>query len=91
MRAAATTSPFAADNQQELQEQWIVWKKQEIKDAYIQTDRRSERLPAAELPASQEPQMVSMPRPVYRHRQYDAVISRMKAAQKQVGTYSDWT
>ena len=53
-----------------------------------QTDSRSVYTPPVTPPMQEKPVYV-MPKP--RHGQYDAVLKRMKAAQKQTGHYSAWT
>lgn len=82
---AATTSPFAAAGA-EFEEQWITWK---LLSDHEEPPRREPRIPAAALPRVEEAaEPPVIPRPVYRHQQYDAVIRRMKTAQQQTGAYS---
>lgn len=76
---AAATSPFVHAGEG-FEEAWVLWK----------SGRYGEK-PAeavAPEPLQPEPPLPPMPRPVYRHQQYDAVIRRMKNAQQQTGAYS---
>lgn len=71
---AAATSPFVHAGEG-FEEAWVLWKS----GSYGDTPKEA---------VAQEPPMPPMPRPVYRHQQYDAVIRRMKNAQQQTGAYS---
>ena len=72
---AATTSPFASAGES-FGEAWVLWQKR--------------HQPEPESPPPPVPEEVPLPRPIYHHRQYDAVIRRMKTAQQQTGSYSAW-
>lgn len=100
MKDTAATSPFAALSSQEQKEKWICWQCQhaaeyipvEAEEKPTPDQKRSVPLPELRLP--QEPdrtQTVSLPKPTVRHSQYDAVIKRMKNAQRQATAYKSWS
>ena len=77
---AAATSPFVEAGEG-FEEAWILWKAAHGEPAHYD--------PVPQAPSGstlQEPPAI--PRPVYRHQQYDAVIRRMKNAQQQTGAYT---
>lgn len=102
MRAAASVSPFAAKTSQEQKEQWIWWQCQ--KDAtvpVVENPAAMEERPAVNRLPERETQQRELPEAANRpstnppvmmqphHRQYDAIMKRMKAAQGRVGTFTD--
>jgi len=104
MKQASTVSPFAQLSKREQKEKWICWQAQQEK--HTSACERSVQLPPLRLPVvhqtddgrdeakqtevSYKQTEVSFPAPV-RHGQYSAVISKMKAAQKQAGAYTSWS
>lgn len=104
MKETASASPFAALSSQEQKEKWICWQCQHAAE-YIPADEpakepvRSVSLPELRLPQSpasettdgrSNPTAVQQ-RPAIHHGQYDAVIRRMKTAQRQAGAYTAWS
>lgn len=104
MKEPASASPFAALSSQEQKEKWICWQCQHAAE-YIPTDEpaketiRSVSLPELRLPQSpakeatdcrSNPTAVQQ-RPLIHHGQYDAVIRRMKTAQRQASAYTVWS
>lgn len=103
MKEPASASPFAALSSQEQKEKWICWQCQHAAE-YIPTDEptkesvRSVSLPELHLPQSPAKEMtdrrsnptVVRQNSLIHHGQYDAVIRRMKTAQRQAGAYMSW-
>lgn len=96
---ALTASPFAALDTREKMEQWIWWQCQHPKDVATGTDlealtlpelKKTERKEEAKEPTQAVP-LRTQAMPPIRHGQYDAVIKRMKMAQKQTTAYIPWT
>ena len=87
MRESSEKSPFAALDSREQLGRWRA----------LQTDERAAREMLARLPKLHEnteeeapvAQMRQMPQQT-RHSQYDAVINRMKNAQRKTGDYRSW-
>lgn len=104
MKEPASASPFAALSSQEQKEKWICWQCQHTAE-YIPTDEptkesiRSVPLPELRLPQSPAKETTdrrSNPTAIQqktsiRHGQYDAVIRRMKTAQRQASAYTVWS
>ncbi len=101
MKEPAAVSPFAALSRQEQKEQWICWQCQRgpepVEAKPTMDENRSVSLPGLRLPtqespkpteAPQKPTTVARTRPY--HGQYDAVIRKMKQAQRQTGAYTSW-
>lgn len=101
MKEPAAVSPFAALSRQEQKEQWICWQCQRgpepVETKPTVDSDRSVPLPELKLPtedtskqteSSNKPTKVARPRPY--HGQYDAVIRKMKQAQRQTGAYTSW-
>ncbi len=101
MKEPAAVSPFAALSRQEQKEQWICWQCQrgpeQVEAKPTAEDDRSVSLPGFKLPTQEpskptedpkKPTTVARPRPY--HGQYDAVIRKMKQAQRQTGAYTSW-
>lgn len=87
------TSPFAAKTRQEQLEQWICWQQE-------QRARRASGTLTEELPARETPENPPEPEPEMRnnqpmmklgHRQYDAVMSKMRQARKLAGSDQQWS
>lgn len=101
MKEPAVVSPFAALSHQEQKEQWICWQCQRgpkpIEAKPTVDDVRSVSLPELKLPTEESSKPTESPskqtevaRPRPYHGQYDAVIRKMKQAQRQTGAYASW-
>lgn len=94
MKEAAATSPFAALSHQEQKERWICWQCQRVAQAPREVPEKQESapaLPTIRLPQAPAPeQKPAQPVPPIRHSQYDAVVGRMRSAQKQATAYRSW-
>jgi len=86
MKDPAAVSPFAAKSSQEQKEQWIWWQCQ--RDALLPVEERMEQPPEAPLKPAEEEMPFQPVRPKIYHSQYDAVIRRMRTAQKQASHYT---
>lgn len=83
-------SPFAAMTRQQQKEQWICWQSQkqskvtDIKQEPTDADLGSESVLEASKPTESRASEFKI-----HHGQYDAILARMKQAQKQARSYID--
>lgn len=88
MGKPSTISPFAALNSQQQKEQWICWQSQkqseniDVEDKPTETDLRSESVLDESKPTAGRVAKTY-------HSQYNAVLKRMKQAQRQASCYID--
>lgn len=88
MGKPSTVSPFAALNSQQQKEQWICWQSQkqseniDIEAKPTKADSRSESVLNESKPT------IGRIAKTY-HSQYNAVLKRMKQAQRQASCYID--
>lgn len=87
------TSPFAAKTRQEQLEQWICWQQE-------QRARKTGGTLAEELPVREEPEQPQEPETAVQpnlppmrigHRQYDAVMNKMRHARQLAGSDQQWS
>ena len=80
MRAAG--SPFQAKSSQEQKEQWIWWQCQR------DTVPPEEEAPPVNVLLERDAPPMPIPVQPTRHQQYDAIMQRMKVAQRRTGAFT---
>ena len=83
MNEARRTSPFAANQQQSQLEKWICRQHQQQELPQEQIDMPAETVHSEKVNTVQAAQMP-------KHRQYDAIVNKMRSARQQAGRDQLW-
>lgn len=89
MEKPSAVSPFAALTSQQQKEQWICWQSQKQTVETIEPAKPTNVDEWSELVSDDAKPTVSLQPTRTHHSQYNAVLARMKQAQKRANAYID--